>query len=406
MLQSNHEAIVPSDRLHSMSNVTENVSSSACPSSDDIVDNASCGPSPLYSPDQVTTIGSTEVDRLIWAYASPPIFILGIVGNLLTILVTGRHQTRRTSSGVYLITMSLGAIGVYLVGFLSQWLRACHFVDLTELGVWWCRFNKFFYYSSGDVAIWTLTLLTFDRLIAVCFPLHKIKFCTRRRAVTLCCVVAALAVAKNLHMFWTRGTVYHPSGEVKSHCGAPAPYTYFETYVRPWIVFTVVTLLPVVVILVCNILVIRVLARSRNIRSSVGGGRTGNNQKKRRSRMTTMMCLAASFSFIVFTAPSIILVVLRPYYSGASYDIAKAVNNLLVHVNYAANFFLYCLGGRSFRLRLKLMLLSLFCRSRSNRLQLQPFFSRAPQQAKPNAEFLMADKPSMSSSTATSSIRQ
>lgn len=379
-------------------NVTENVSSSSC-LPDDIVDNASCGQSLVYSPDGVTTVGNTEVDRLIWAYCSPPIFVLGIVGNLLTVLVTGRHPTRTTSSGVYLITMSLAAIGVYLVGFLSQWLRACHFVDLTELGIWWCRFNKFFYYSSGDVAIWTLTLLTFDRLVAVCFPLRKIDFCTYRRAVTLCCVVVTLAVAKNLHMFWTRGTIYDQTGNVKSHCGAPAPYTHFEKFVRPWIVFTLVTLLPIAVILVCNILVIRVLARSRTIRASVGGGRTGHNQKKRRSRMTTMMCLAASFSFIVFTAPSIILVVLQPYYSGDSYDIAKAVNNLLVHVNYAANFFLYCLGGRSFRHRLKVLLLSLFCRSKSGRLELHPLFSHK----QPTVSLVTTNKPSRSSSFMPSS---
>lgn len=321
--------------------------------------------------DEVATSGGTEADqtgtkgverliRLIWVYSSPPIFILGIVGNALTVLVTARRPTRSTSSGVYLLCMSLAAIGVYLFGFLAQWLRAGGFVDVTELGPWSCRFNKFIYYSSGDVAIWTLSLLNVDRLVAVCLPLRKANVCTRRRAVVCSVVVLIVSVAKNLHLFWTKGTVYasdsDSSGKVSSHCGAPHPHTHFENFVRPWIVFAFVTALPVAVIIACNTLIIRRLARpGGRILHARGGGRT--TTKKKGTTMTTMMCLGASLSFIFFSAPSIILVILQPYYPGPSYDVAKAVNNLLVHVNYAANFFLYCLGGRAFRSHLRLLLL-------------------------------------------------
>lgn len=328
--------------------------------------------------DEVATFGVTEADhqrrtegglveRLIWVYSSPPIFVIGIVGNVLTVLVTARRPTRSTSSAVYLLCMSLAAIGVYLFGFLAQWLRAGRFVDVTELGPWSCRVNKFIYYSSGDVAIWTLSLLNVDRLVAVCLPLRKADVCTRRRAVVCSVVVLVVSVAKNLHLFWTKGTVYasdtsssssSSSGKViSSHCGAPHPHTHFETFVRPWIVFAFVTALPVVVVIACNTLIIRRLARPGDRILHARGGTGHTKKKKKKKGMTTMMCIGASLSFIFFSAPSIILVILKPYCPGPSYEIAKAVNNLLVHVNYAANFFLYCLGGRAFRSHLRLLLL-------------------------------------------------
>lgn len=306
-------------------------------------------------------VWKTQIEDLIWMYCSPPIFIVGIIGNVLTVLVTSRRPTRCTSSGVYLTGMSVAAIGVYLFGLLCQWLRACGFINLTEQGPWSCRFNKFIYYSSGDIAIWNLTLLNVDRLVAVCLPLRKADICTHRRAVTFSAVVIVLTVAKNLHLFWTLGTVYHPSDKEKvvSHCDSPHPYTDFQNFVRPWIVFAIVTMLPIVVIITCNTLILRQLARSMKLRRSV----TGRAPRKSLTRMTTMMCLGASLSFIFFSAPSIILVILKPYYPGVPYDIAKAVNNLLVHVNYAANFFLYCLGGQSFRMRLRMLLVRMCCRS-------------------------------------------
>ena len=71
----------------------------------------------------------------------------------------------------------------------------------------------------------------------------------------------------------------------------------------------------------------------------------------------TIMCLSASFLFLITTTPSIMLLIGKPYWlvpgePNEAYDIAKAINNQLVYFNHSINFFLYCVTGQRFRMEL------------------------------------------------------
>ena len=146
-----------------------------------------------------------------------------------------------------------------------------------------CKLEKFMFYTSSDTSIWILVAFTVDRLVAVCFPLQHRHSCFRAANAKYCAAGALLAaVAKNLHVLWTRGAEFRPSSSSSAaasandtaagagggelvlvkNCGRPTDeYRQFEFYVRPWIAFAVVFALPFCVIVFCNIFIIRAMVR-------------------------------------------------------------------------------------------------------------------------------------------------
>lgn len=134
------------------------------------------------------------------------------------------------------------------------------------------------------------------------------------------------------------------------NCGYPTlDYKQFETYVRPWIAFTLVSVIPFAVILVCNVLIVMTLVTVQRKHTEL---QLISAAHDRNIFQMTAMCLAASFCFLVCTAPSIIMLIGKPYWNdppNVSYDIAKTINNQLYYVNHSANFFLYCVTGKRFR---------------------------------------------------------
>ena len=192
------------------------------------------------------------------------------------------------------------------------------------------------------------------RFIAVCFPFHKEIICRPKKIKIIAASLFCVALVKNVHVFWTQGleVTLHQEANVTmvteiNKCGSPtAEFAYFSDFVRPWIVFTMASLLPMCFLLVCNLWIVTELTRSR--KDSVS---SINNNHKAFHQMTAM-CLGVSFVFIICTIPSIIILIGRPWWSVSApkeYMIAKGFTNLVLFVNHSINFFIYSLTGQKFR---------------------------------------------------------
>jgi len=148
-------------------------------------------------------------------------------------------------------------------------------VCFKELDERLCKLEKFLFYTSSDMSIWICVVFTVDRYIAVSFPLKHRRPCFRASNAKYYALAASLAaVAKNLHVFWTRGAEYRLSDagtttdgstaelELVSNCGRPTDaYRQFEFYVRPWIAFALVFAVPFCVIVFCNTFIIKAMVR-------------------------------------------------------------------------------------------------------------------------------------------------
>ena len=299
------------------------------------------------SASDIDDVSAITWNQYIWIYTLPVIFLVGVFGNILTILVMHRERMRGTATSVYLTLMAVADTAVLVTGMIPEWLIQTRIKDIAEIHQWLCKFERFLFYTSGDVAIWILVAFTCDRCIAVCFPFKKREYCTPRRAYLTCLIILIVAFVKNLHIFWTRGVVYKGE-EFIENCGKPQPYTSFEKKIRPWIVMVLVSLGPFIIIFVCNVMIIRQLLSSRRMRHSTAP------VQQRAFTQTTAMCMSTSFAFLILITPSIVLLIGKPYWTNSAepnmaYDIAKAVNNQLMFLNHSINFCLYCLTGARFR---------------------------------------------------------
>lgn len=316
--------------------------------------------------------------QVLWNFVAPAIFVIGIIGNLLILLVMTRSWMRGTSTSSYLIAMAIADLCVLVSGMIPEWLEANEIVTFKEIHPFTCKLEKFVFYTAGDAAIWIRVLFTVDRFVAVCFPMRPSEYCLYWKAKYYSLAAVFAAMAKNLHVFFTRGaeivvldqTViedcknflenFHFNSSaltassnltvvvLVSNCGATSTANkYFEAFVRPWIAFSLVSLLPFAIILMLNLLIVRSMIEVKRTRAE---HLLVTKSQDRHIFQMTAMCLSASFSFLVCVTPSMILLIGKPYWNqrgveNQAYEIAKAINNQLYYVVHSVNFFLYCITG-------------------------------------------------------------
>ena len=297
---------------------------------------------------------NVKFDVTLWIYVSPLILLLGLIGNSLTIVVMRSKRYSGTNVKAYMMMMAICDCIFLLFTISPEWFDAMRLFTFKELHPFTCKLEKFIQYTAGDASVWILAAFTVDRTMAVWSPLRRRHACLPRHAwitsIGLCCV----AVVKNLHVFWSRG-LEHRRGKNTTlvwikNCGYPPPFDDFEQFVRPWIAFSFVSVLPFCIICISNIVIIHTLMASRRIRKQSG---INGQQQEANFRQTTIMCLSVSFAFLITVTPTIILLIGKPYWrkgnSARAYDIAKAINNQLLCVNHSINFWLYCITGEAFR---------------------------------------------------------
>ncbi len=297
--------------------------------------------------------GGKYLAQILWIYAGPVVFVTGVVGNVLVLFVMGTRRMQGTTTCVYLRFMAIADICVLITGLIPEWLEHANIIVFKYIHPATCKLEKFSFYTSADTSIWVLVIFTVDRFIAVCFPLSKKACSMPSKAKFYALGALLLAILINVNVFWTRGAEYIVVGNdtvLKSNCGRPTPeMEYFEFYVRPWIVFSLVSLIPFVVILVCNVFIIRALLEMKRLHHK----QAIMSQNNKTLLQMAAMCLSASFCFLICVAPSIIILIGKPYWKDEYwYDIAKSINNQLMYVNHSINFFLYCMTGRRFRQQL------------------------------------------------------
>ena len=307
-----------------------------------------------------------DLHYVIWVFVMPFVLLFGIIGNIFSILVLLSKSFRHTTTGVYLPFTAVADILFLTTGVLEMF-EVANIFNAREYNVWICRIYKVLHYTAGDISIWLLVAFTFDRFVAVCFPFSKQRVCKWKRAVIASATIAVLSLGKNLHEFWTRGPEYKDNGELRRICGSQKQYHVFLDYVRPWIAFTLIMAIPFILILIFNCMIVYSLIKAQWLRnkaaaipaSTTPSSATGSKNPMSAGtsfRQTTLMCLSISFAFLICIAPSIVLLIGKPYWKyrrNLAYKNAKAISNFLALLNHCINFFLYCVTGRRFRQELK-----------------------------------------------------
>ena len=127
------------------------------------------------------------------------IFLIGIFGNLLSILVFFQKKMRKNSTFVYLAFLCVVDLFVILFG-LGDILVISYFrVIIRSQSFLLCRFHTFFIYTSTHLSSFILASVSVDRAIATnCLTFAK-TYCTPKYAYKILFINFLMAVAINFH---------------------------------------------------------------------------------------------------------------------------------------------------------------------------------------------------------------
>jgi len=332
---------------------------------------------------------------VVYIYIVGALCAFGIAGNVLSIVVLGRDRTIRRTT-VFLMQMLAVADASFLVSclFADMLHTAVKFTDWLPVAVrrGWLYVVRYFGLMTSvtwTASVWMVVLLTADRYIAICRPLHAAQYSTLprlRRAVAVLWVLAAvynlpgffelkLAEVETDHVIpsdslalngsdvvsnnstmadtllnLTQNSTPLESGRMlKLQLSAMYRNQVYQVVYKTCLDFLVRFLLPLVALVFFNQRLVCALYESDQMRRhSTTDGSTG--------RQHTCMLVVVVIVFIVCQLPGgawRVCWVLYGYagvpFSLIAFYYSVAAVNLMLVVNSSINVVIYCFMGRQFR---------------------------------------------------------
>ncbi len=319
---------------------------------------------------------------------------------------------------------------ILLISMLSRyWALAQFGYDIGDANMFMCRFHPYLLYWSRDLSGWILAVIAVERYMGVSRPhWNKIVF-TRKRAIGILVgflfVFALLNISlpishdmeeieyeyydynyedypdtnatestnvtsmNSVHMY----DIIDSSGEEDYYFDDPEPtenkkiccmtkgYDYFNHHVWPFFDLIKQSILPFLIICICNINIIYTVIKAKHMRNREMNSKQNNNNLMG----MTVLLISVSVVYLICTLPAAIIYIIKqevlseyvknpmPTHIEAEWHLYKAIAIFFIVTNSAVNFPLYCLSGPKFRKGLK----NLFVAEREMRRRSTRSFSRS-----------------------------
>ncbi|XP_067886968.1 delta-type opioid receptor-like [Heterodontus francisci] len=226
------------------------------------------------------------------------IFVVGSVGNCLVMYVIVRHTKMKTATNIYIFNLAAAdALATSTMPFQS----ADYLMGSWPFGDMLCKIVVSIDYYNMFTSIFTLTMMSVDRYIAVCHPVKALDFRTPLKAKVINVCIWLLASVIGIPVIVLGGTGAR-DGIVECALQFPHPYWYWDTVLKIC-VFVFAFIVPVLIISVCYSLMILRLKSVRLL--------SGSREKDRNLRRITRMVLIVVAVFIICWTPIHIFVLVK-----------------------------------------------------------------------------------------------
>ncbi|XP_025077659.1 FMRFamide receptor-like isoform X1 [Pomacea canaliculata] len=341
--------------------------------------------------DESVQLLTTTTHRL-WSVFPPVLLAVGTCGNALSIAVLSGSSMRRSNAAFYLTVLAVVDTMALNTGLLRLWLFHLTEVDIRELSTFVCKFHSWIVYVTLDISVWIVVAFTCERLISVCLPHDVKRHCNEQTSCISLSIIAVVLMAINSHFIYGLGieytkTIVTVSNELDHNRQVTVPrcvplgkeYEHFYNMVWPWIDLCIFSLLPLLLIVVCNSVIIIKIFESRrkarriipSVASSTHPGVQADDTRSRKVSSMTGTLMTLNLVLLLTTMPICAYHIVEPYYatifdeSSEQYDpkvtaqfkLAWAIVNMLMYINNSINFLLYCLSGTRFREELSNLIL-------------------------------------------------
>lgn len=293
---------------------------------------------------------------------------IGIPGNIAA-LITLAKMRPLSSSLLYMVALAVVDTVALIIKILYLQITTVN-IPLLDVG---CKLIFLFGTFSMQYSSWILVSMTVERFIAIWFPLKVSKWCTRQRAIIVMLVIGTLLMGLNFHYLWTYHEVEHSF--YTYHCTSFPEYMDFENNVWYYLDGLAYSIIPFIVLIVCNIMIIVGIKRSSRKQRALTNkmDKLQSADKAKQQSQITIMLVTISIVFVLFTMPNCIFFIIQGKinylatpHSHAIWVLWMQVIFFLSDANHAINFYLYFLSGQKFRQKFKSMVC---CRKSPKRIR-------------------------------------
>lgn len=315
------------------------------------VENGSYNYTPLpgnatYSPDggKKTCISSIA---LLSGSIVPLLLVIGLFGNIFTIVVMRSNRYKSSSTGIYLTALALSDTTFVLTfPFVKSTTIELFHQDVKALSDAGCKIFYLAFRSAKTCSSWFVVLICIERFIVVWFPLRaKLASNKRFALVSSMCVTVAILAFEGARMVGTSivNGICLPYYERPETKDVTAALIIAST--------TIQGILPSIILLsITPLTMIRLFHHYKKRREM-----TSNTVSDETIRITVML-LTVTVAYIVFVIP------ISVAHSFAFFQednlfvsddpgtvIFREVAQIFEQLNYVINFFLYIISSASFR---------------------------------------------------------
>ncbi|XP_048476007.1 probable G-protein coupled receptor 139 [Rhincodon typus] len=295
----------------------------------------------------------------------PLISAIGVPVNLVAIIILSRGKCGLSTSVTrYLIGMAVADLLVVIFDAMLRYTFSIYlpnsFLKITPV----CSIVSALALAATVISVWLTVTFTFDRFVAICCERLKTKFGTERTAATFLATVTVLGCLESLPWYF----VYQPKyfiDNIPWGCKSVSSY-----YTSPaWAAFEIINYIltpcvPFFLILLFNVLTVRRILVSSQIRRGLRGQRSGKKQKdvelqNRRTSITLLFSISGSFVLLwgtklVFTIYGRISDIQHYDYSDTDpYFITDHTAKMLQVLSSCTNTCIYAVSQAKFRKELK-----------------------------------------------------
>ena len=165
-------------------------------------------------------------------------FLLGFIGNILSLLTFSRVTLRTVSTGCLFIFLAISDTSyliICVITFVEFGLRQA---IAPEYYAQLCRFRAFIQSTAQLFSAWILVIISFDRWFRTRFPFKAAIWCTPKKAVLLVVVLLVICVGLNSHQLSVSFGEFVPG--IPYLCSASiTSVTYFIFYYNEWSIMVV-----------------------------------------------------------------------------------------------------------------------------------------------------------------------
>ncbi|KAK6170568.1 hypothetical protein SNE40_018932 [Patella caerulea] len=287
---------------------------------------------------------SFQIIPMVLALCYIIILFVGWIGNGLVIYVVARFAKMKTVTNMYILNLAISDV-LFIVSlpFLTTTTLLGHWVFDFAM----CKIYFVLYSINVFTSVFTLTVMSADRYLAVCHPVRSVKYRTPRIALFVCLCIWTVSFLVMLPIILYSTTIPHRKDSHKHTCtiswpdGQPIPAD--KAFI--WYTFLLGFAIPVSLISVFYFLVVLRLRSVGPIKKS--------KEKKKSHRRVTRMVLSVISVYVFCWLPYWIFQVNITFKNGETVQnwMISLFNafTVLTYANSMFNPFLYAFLSDNFR---------------------------------------------------------